>query len=71
MSVSAWCWTTPPEITDLVLDDPEENGDEKDVLTFQDVSFRFADAEEYTLRNLNFTCRRGGNHRHHRRHRQR
>ncbi len=48
-----------PEITDLVLDDPEENGDEKDVLTFQDVSFRFADAEEYTLRNLNFTCRRG------------
>ena len=48
-----------PEITDLVLDDPEEKGDEKDVLTFQDVSFRFADAEEYTLRNLNFTCRRG------------
>ena len=37
-----------PEITDLVLDDPEEKGDEKDVLTFQDVSFRFADAEEYT-----------------------
>ena len=30
-----------------------------DVLTFSDVSFRFADAEENTLSNLDFTCRRG------------
>lgn len=30
-----------------------------DVLTFQDVSFRFADSEEYTLKNLNFVCKRG------------
>ncbi|MFR5070791.1 MAG: ATP-binding cassette domain-containing protein [Bianqueaceae bacterium] len=31
----------------------------QDVLTFKKVSFRFADADEYTLKNLNFTCRRG------------
>lgn len=31
----------------------------QDVLTFRDVSFRFADAEEDTLSHLNFTCRRG------------
>lgn len=29
------------------------------VLTFDDVSFRFADAEEDTLSHINFTCRRG------------
>ena len=31
----------------------------KNVLSFKDVSFRFADADEYTLKNLNFDCRRG------------
>lgn len=30
-----------------------------EVMTFQNVSFRFDDADEYTLKNLNFTCRRG------------
>lgn len=29
------------------------------MLAFNDVSFRFADAEENTLNHLNFTCRRG------------
>ena len=29
------------------------------MLAFRKVSFRFADAEEDTLKNLNFTCRRG------------
>ena len=29
------------------------------MLSFEDVSFRFADAEENTLHRLNFTCRRG------------
>ena len=47
-----------PEIRDLVRENPEEKaGDE--VLAFRKVSFRFADAEEDTLKNLNFTCRRG------------
>ena len=31
----------------------------KDVVTFEGVSFRFADSEQYTLKNLNFNCRRG------------
>lgn len=30
-----------------------------EVMTFQNVSFRFDDADEYTLKNLNFICRRG------------
>lgn len=30
-----------------------------EVLRFDDVSFRFADAEQNTLHHLNFTCRRG------------
>lgn len=37
---------------------PEKEGS-KDVLSFQNVSFRFADADEYTLNYLNFTCKRG------------
>lgn len=47
-----------PEITDLVSTDmKEETSDE--VLTFDHVSFRFADAEEDTLHDLNFSCKRG------------
>lgn len=49
-----------PEIQDMVAEDPEVEENEKDeVLSFRDVSFRFADAEEDTLCHLNFTCRRG------------
>lgn len=40
--------------TDAVL---VEGGN--DVMKFENVAFRFADSEEYTLRNLNFSCRRG------------
>lgn len=53
-----------PEIVDHV---PEEAADEKikaaekqtDVLSFRDVTFRFGDAEEDTLQQLSFTCKRG------------
>lgn len=48
-----------PEIQDMVRENPKETGKEKNVLEFKDVSFRFADAEENTLKHLNFTCRRG------------
>lgn len=37
----------------------EEKANGKAVLAFENVSFRFADADEYTLRNLHFTCNRG------------
>lgn len=47
-----------PEIRDLVsVDTPNQESD--DILTFENVSFRYADAEEDTLHHLNFTCRRG------------
>ena len=49
-----------PEIRDMVCVDPKESRKQNDeVLTFRDVSFRFADAEEDTLSHLNFTCKRG------------
>lgn len=49
-----------PEIRDMVTSNsPRANTQDKAVLAFQDVSFRFADAEEDTLRNLNFICNRG------------
>ncbi len=49
-----------PEIVDSTDSVPEtvENAG-RDVLTFDDVSFRFADAEEDTLSHIGFTCRRG------------
>lgn len=31
----------------------------ENVVEFRDVSFRFADSEKYTLKNLNFACKRG------------
>ena len=47
-----------PEITDLVSTDTDENFSDE-VLVFNHVSFRFADAEEDTLHDLNFVCKRG------------
>ena len=47
-----------PEITDLV-DSDTETEEKEDVLVFDHVSFRFADAEEDTLHDLDFTCKRG------------
>ena len=49
-----------PEIQDMVSENPKETKNANDeVLSFRDVSFRFADAEEDTLSHLNFVCRRG------------
>lgn len=49
-----------PEIQDTVSESPvPATRDDKDVLAFRDVSFRFADADEDTLSHLNFVCRRG------------
>lgn len=48
-----------PEIRDMVTENPKEDGEKESVMDFQNVSFRFADAEENTLRHLNFSCRRG------------
>ena len=49
-----------PEIQDLVSGPPRPfDDDAPEVLSFQHVSFRFADAEEDTLSELNFNCRRG------------
>lgn len=47
-----------PEITDEPQNDVPVKA-APDVIRFQDVDFRFADADEDTLRALNFTCRRG------------
>jgi len=50
----------PPEIMDPSSAQPADaSRSQKNVLTFQNVSFRFTDAEEDTLSNLSFTCRRG------------
>ena len=47
-----------PEITDAQQITMPKEG-EQNVVCFQQVSFRFADAEEYTLEALAFICRRG------------
>ena len=47
-----------PEIVDHT-DEIPDSASSDDVLTFDDVSFRFADAEENTLTHLDFVCRRG------------
>lgn len=47
-----------PTIADNVTQEVEEKQTDE-VLTFNNVSFRFADADEYTLQNLNFSCKRG------------
>lgn len=48
-----------PTIADTAEKRIDEKKNSKDVLTFRNVSFRFADADEYTLKNLDFSCRRG------------
>lgn len=48
-----------PTIADKTSKRAEEREKCDDVLRFKNVSFRFADADEYTLKNLNFSCRRG------------
>lgn len=48
-----------PTIADKTDRFADEEKASKAVLSFRDVSFRFADADEYTLKNLNFDCNRG------------
>lgn len=48
-----------PTIADRTNKRVKEKKNCQDVLTFKNVSFRFADADEYTLKNLDFSCRRG------------
>ena len=45
-------------IVDYVNEDPQIDEKNSQVLTFDHVTFRFADAEEDTLSDLNFTCKR-------------
>ncbi len=47
-----------PTIYDRVEGRVEEQKDEN-VLSFQNVSFRFADSDEYALKNVTFDCKRG------------
>lgn len=50
---------TEPEIQDS-KDCVKGNWDNtQEVLRFEDVNFRFSDAEENTLKNISFSCRRG------------
>lgn len=50
---------TEPEIQDA-KDCVKGNWDNtQEVLRFEDVNFRFSDAEENTLKNISFSCRRG------------
>ncbi len=48
-----------PEITDRVSEDRKTDAVSEDVLTFEHVYFRYADAEENTLHDLDFVCKRG------------
>lgn len=48
-----------PTITDKTNERVKETDNAKSVMSFQNVSFKFADADEYTLKKLNFECRRG------------
>lgn len=47
-----------PTIADKISERAEETRGDV-VLSFQDVSFRFADADEYSLKHLTFDCKRG------------
>lgn len=47
-----------PTISDKTAERAEEINSDT-VLSFKKVSFRFADADEYTLKNLSFDCKRG------------
>lgn len=46
-----------PEIADGTKNIPERTSDE--IISFEDVSFRFADADEETLSHFSFSCRKG------------
>lgn len=48
-----------PTIADKQDKFPIEEKNQRAVLSFKNVSFRFDDADEYTLENLNFDCNRG------------
>lgn len=48
-----------PTIADKTNEYVNEEKNKNAVLSFKNVSFRFADADEYTLNNLNFDCKRG------------
>lgn len=48
-----------PTIADKTNVYSNENLNNKNVISFKNVSFRYADADEYTLKNLNFNCKRG------------
>ena len=48
-----------PTIADNVTEQVQFSQKGDDVLRFERVAFRFADADEYTLRRLNFSCKRG------------
>lgn len=48
-----------PTIADKTDKRVQEKVNSENVLSFKAVSFRFADADEYTLKHLNFDCRRG------------
>src|SRR5699024_12421710 len=66
-------YTTPNQIytlslhersSDLDIKDAKDCGkrneeDTREVLCFENVNFRFSDAEENTLENISFSCRRG------------
>ena len=47
-----------PQIVDQITKEVPLT-DKKNVMSFQEVSFRYEDSEEYTLRDLNFVCRQG------------
>ena len=47
-----------PQITDKTENDVPLT-DRENVLAFENVSFRFADSDEYTLHGLDFVCKRG------------
>lgn len=48
-----------PTIADQTKTYQKEESGCKNVLSFQNVSFCFDDADEYSLKNLNFDCKRG------------
>lgn len=48
-----------PTISDKTNEHISENTKTENVLTFKNVTFRFNDADEDTLSDLNFVCRRG------------
>lgn len=51
--------TLSPEITDGNVATAEKAGDSSEIVRFDHASFRFADADEETLQDLSFSCRRG------------